>query len=152
MKNMILLLSMLFSGALVAQSPIVNATIDSAGDLWFTHENGARTGVRLPVTRIDRVGDSTLLSHPDGGTTLVPPGGWHAEWNASSGSVEAVLDAVGPHEFESEYVDDRGVTHRIRTDCPSGRSAESCARDHAARVRVLMELFPPRQVPTPSGS
>ena len=110
--------------ALQDTTPFFGAFL-SESCLTFLHDDMSTTSVNvanflesMPSLPVTRGGDDGA----DPGA--VPPGDW----------------------FETEWVDETGVTHRVRTMRSAGRTTPSNARVHGEAVREMQSIFPPRPV------
>lgn len=84
-------------------------------------------------------GHSVTWFHVDDSTTTTSVGNYF-----SSLAEDPAADPA--RELTSEWVDARGVTHRVRTMGSAGRSARAIAQEHAEQVREMQAVFPPRPV------
>ena len=93
-----------------------------------------------PVVGTILQGSSITFVHEDMSTTSCSVSNFLEHSNVNE-------DAADPaRELTSEWVDARGVTHRVRTLGRAGASPRAVAREHADQVEALQEVFPPRPV------
>ena len=54
-------------------------------------------------------------------------------------------DASNPSTLETEWTDEDGLLHRVRTPC-RGRTAAGCAGWHKVQVKAMLAVFPPKRM------